>query len=47
MNFGYEYIEIPIFDFKTIAMHGHTINNIDNVLKDLTYHKRHFIPLYF
>lgn len=47
MNFGYEYIEIPVFDFKTIAMHGHTINNIDNALKDLTYHKRHFIPLYF
>lgn len=47
MNFGYEYIEIPIFDFKTIAMHGHTINNIDNVLKDLTYHKKTFYTTIF
>ena len=47
MNFGYEYIEIPIFDFKTIAMHGHTINNIDNVLKDLTYHKKTFYTTVF
>lgn len=47
MNFGYEYIEIPIFDFKTIAMHGHMINNIDNVLKDLTYHKKTFYTTVF
>lgn len=47
MNFGYEYIEIPIFDFKTIAMHGHTINNINNALKDLTYHKKTFYTTVF
>lgn len=46
-NFGYEYIEIPIFDFKTIAMHGHTINNIDGVLKDLTYYKKTFYTTVF
>lgn len=46
-NFGYEYIEIPIFDFKTIVMHGHTINNIDNALKDLTYHKKTFYTTVF
>ena len=46
-NFGYEYIEIPIFDFKTIAMHGHTIKNIDNALKDLTYHKKIFYTTVF
>lgn len=46
-NFGYEYIEIPIFDFKTIAMHGHTIKNIDSVLKDLTYHKKTFYTTVF
>lgn len=46
-NFGYEYIEIPIFDFKTIAMHGHTIKNIDNALKDLTYHKKTFYSTIF
>ena len=46
-NFGYEYIEIPIFDFKTIALHGHTIKNIDNALKDLTYHKKTFYTTVF
>lgn len=46
-NFGYEYIEIPIFGFKTIAMHGHTIKNIDNALKDLTYHKKTFYTTVF
>lgn len=46
-NFGYEYIEIPIFDFKTIAMHGHTIKNVDNALKDLTYHKKTFYTTMF
>lgn len=46
-NFGYEYIEIPIFDFKTIALHGHTIKNIENVLKDLTYHKKTFYTTVF
>lgn len=46
-NFGYEYIEIPIFNFKTIAMHGHTVKNIDNALKDLTYHKKIFYTTVF
>jgi hypothetical protein len=46
-NFGYEYIEIPIYNFKTIAMHGHTIKNIDNALKDLTYHKKTFYTTVF
>ena len=46
-NFGYEYIEIPVFDFKTIAMHGHTVKNIDNALKDLTYHKKTFYTTVF
>lgn len=46
-NFGYEYIEVPIFDFKTIAMHGHTIKNIDNALKDLTYYKKTFYTTVF
>ena len=46
-NFGYDYIEIPVFDFKTIALHGHTIKNIDNALKDLTYHKKTFYTTAF
>jgi hypothetical protein len=46
-NFGYEYIEIPIFNFNTIAMHGHTIKNIDTSLKDLTYHRKKFYTTMF
>lgn len=46
-NFGYDYIEIPIFDFNTIALHGHTINNIENALKDLSFHKKKFYSTVF
>ena len=35
-NFGYDYIEIPIFGYNIIAMHGHTVNNIETVLKDMS-----------
>ncbi len=35
-NFGYDYIEIPIFNYNILAMHGHTINNLDTALKDLS-----------
>lgn len=46
-NFGYEYIEIPILNFKTIAMHGHNIKNIENSLKDLTYQRKTFYSTAF
>lgn len=36
LNDGYDYIEIPIFDFNILAMHGHTIKNLDTALKDLS-----------
>jgi hypothetical protein len=41
LNNGYDYIEIPIFDFNVMAMHGHTIKNLETALKDLsmTYRK--------
>lgn len=41
LNFGYDEIAIPIFNFNVIAMHGHTIKNVDNALKDMSvkYHK--------
>lgn len=35
-NFGHDYIEIPIFDYNIIAMHGHTVNNVETVLKDMS-----------
>lgn len=34
-NFGHDYIEIPIFNYNILAMHGHTVNNVDTVLKDM------------
>ena len=36
VNFGNDYIEIPIFDYNIIAMHGHTVSNIETVLKDMS-----------
>lgn len=30
------YIEIPIFDYDIIAMHGHQIRNIESAIKDLS-----------
>lgn len=38
---GYDYIEIPIFNFNIIAEHGHAIKNLETVLKDrsMTYRK--------
>ena len=31
---GYDYIDVPVFDFNVTAMHGHTIKNLDTALKD-------------
>jgi negative regulator of genetic competence, sporulation and motility len=41
-NFGHEYIEIPIFNYNIIALHGHQINNIQNSLRDLSMLHRKF-----
>lgn len=35
-NFGHDYIEIPVFDYNIVAMHGHTVNNVETVLKDMS-----------
>ena len=43
MNNDYDYIEIPIFDFNVIALHGHTIKNLDTALKDLSVTHRKLI----
>lgn len=40
---GYDYIDIPIFNFNVTAMHGHTIKNIDTALKDISSARRKFI----
>lgn len=36
LNDGYDYIEIPIYNFNVMAMHGHTIRNLDTALRDLS-----------
>ena len=43
MNNMYDYIEIPIFDFNIMALHGHTIKNLDTALKDLSVTHRKLI----
>ena len=36
MNNNFDYIEIPIFDFNVMALHGHTIKNLETALRDLS-----------
>ena len=40
---GKQYIDIPIFDYNIIAMHGHQIKNIETSVKDMSMLKRRFI----
>lgn len=40
---GYDYIDIPIFNFNVTAMHGHTIKNLETALKDISSARRKFI----
>lgn len=40
---GYDYIDIPIFNFNVSAMHGHTIKSIETALKDVSATRRKFI----
>lgn len=47
LNNGYDYIEIPIYDFNVLAMHGHTIKNLDTALRDLSSTHRKLIDYIF
>ena len=47
LNNDCDYIEIPIFDFNVLAMHGHTIKNLDTALKDLSVAHRKLIDYIF
>lgn len=47
LNNDYDYIEVPIFDFNVLAMHGHTIKNLDTALKDLSVTHRKLIDYIF
>lgn len=38
-----DYIEIPIFDYEIVALHGHTVKSIDNSIKDLSILTRKFL----
>jgi hypothetical protein len=40
---GYDYIDLPIFNFNVSAMHGHTIKNLETALKDISSARRKFI----
>lgn len=35
-NDGYQFIEIPIWNYNIIAMHGHQLKNVNNSLRDLS-----------
>lgn len=38
-----EYVEIPIWDFDIVAMHGHQLKNVDTALRDLSMIRRRFV----
>lgn len=43
LNYGCDYIDIPVFNFNVTAMHGHTIKNLDMALRDLSATRRKLI----
>lgn len=43
LNCGKDHIFVPIFDFNVIALHGHTIKNINTAINDLSSLHRMFI----
>lgn len=43
LNDSQDYIEIPIFNFNIMAMHGHTIKNLERALSDLSVAHRKLI----
>ena len=40
---GYDYIDVPIFNYNVTAMHGHTIKNLEDALMDISAARRKFI----
>ena len=44
---GHDYVEIPIFNFNVMAMHGHTIKNLETALRDLSAMHRKLIDYVF
>lgn len=38
-----QYVEIPIFDYDIVAMHGHQIKNVETAIKDLSLIRKSFI----
>ena len=47
LNFGYDHVEIPIFDYNVLALHGHTIKNLETALRDLSVKHRKLIDYVF
>lgn len=37
------YIDIPVFDFKVVATHGHNVKNTNTLLQQITTYRREFI----
>ena len=47
LNFGYDHIDVPVYDYNIVALHGHTIKNLDTALKDLSVKFRKLIDYIF
>lgn len=43
LNDNRDFVDVPIWNFNVVAMHGHTIKNMDTALKDVSAAHRRFI----
>lgn len=46
-NLNKEYIELDIFDFKAIVLHGHQVKSVPNIIKDMSNLHRKFYDYAF
>lgn len=47
LNFGEQFTEISLFNFKSIAFHGHQFKSIQTALKDISFKRRVFYDYLF
>lgn len=46
-NYDKDYIEFDVLGHNVIAMHGHTISNVNSAIKDISFHNRKFYDVLF
>lgn len=46
-NYDKDYIEFDVLGHNVVAMHGHTISNVNSAIKDISFHNRKFYDVLF